>query len=1157
MRSIGNFSKRLNLLRTSVSISFLVALCLGTCVSVMAQMTTVGRISGTVTDPSKASVPGVTVTITNEATGVARTATTDDSGFYVVTNLPVGSYRVLAELKGFRKQLKSSYQVDADARITVDFVLQPGDITETVQITAGAGETVNTVSGEVSRVIDGEQVQDLALNGRNFIQLASLVPGVALIDEDQMAVTTGLGAANQSVNGVRPDQNGLTIDGGFDLDSGSNGSMINNVGVDFIQEVGIKTSNFSAEYGRHSGGATNAVTRRGGNSFHGGGLEFLRNDALDAKNSFSPSKQKLRFNDFGWNLGGPIKKDKFFFFAGEEWKKIRQDAAPTTRTLPTTAMLNGDFSALTSVTFRVPTGAPAGCTIVNRVLSPQCISIDGKAIAALYSAMQKLAVSFTNTFAGANTTYQVSTPFDWREDFIRFDYRFNAKHTLFLRYLHDAYNIQLPFGFSCAGSNDVPACPENRRRPGTSYQLNHTWLISSTLVNEAYINASWNGQRIPPYGDLWKRATYGFTFPQVFGTTGGGRFRNSIPDINFSGSGTSVSTVSGQSHSLLSPTTDIAANENITWTHGSHTLKVGAVVIRNRKDQNARSVYAGNITFTGSTSSSRPNSTGYSFADALMGNFATYQEASDDPVGFFRFSQYHAFVTDSWKVRRNLSLEIGMRYQYIIPTYTQANQIANFDPSRYDPSQAVTMLLNGNIDTTKGGNRFNGLIRAGSGVPQSELARVPNGNSPTVLAVPAGAPRGLYDNQSLWAPRIGFAWQPFKDSRTSIRGGFGIFYDTPEGNMIFDELTNPPFTQTVNFQNGNLSNPSGGTAPAAAALSLNAIDPNLKQAYTESYSLSVQRELPKGFFLEVAYVGNQARHLVRKPDINMPSPEVLLANEALPTAQRATSMDALRPYKGYSSINMFLSDAISNYNGLQIYATKRKGNLRLTGSYTWSHALTDSGGGANDVRNTGANDNIFDATMRFVNYGPAPFDRRHIFVGTYSYNLPFFRKANGWRGVLGGWEVSGVTRAETGEPYTVTGNSTFGTFSARRRASYATTPTVVAPCTGSTPCLTWFDGSIYTNAPADVLGNTQPGAVRGPSRYLWDISARKEFKLPKEGWKLRFQTDFFNAFNRVNYRFSSLNALIANNTNLNNGLYGKVSPPGPARQIQFGLKLTF
>ena len=1138
-----------------------VLLCIATQVNVSAQTTNVGRISGTVIDSSKAVIPGASITVIEEATGASRRVTTDSNGAYVVTNLPVGTYRVSVEQSGFGKEVKTGFRLDADGRITADFVLQPGTLTGTVEISTSAGETVNTVSGEISRVVDGQQVQDLALNGRNFIQLASLIPGVALIDEDQMAVTTGLGAANQSVNGVRPDQNLLTVDGGFDLDSGSNGSQINNVGVDFIQEVSIKTSNFSAEYGRNSGGATNAVTRRGGNSLHGGGLEFIRNDALDARNSFSPQKQKLRFNDFGWNLGGPIKKDKFFFFAGEEWKKISQDAAPTSRTLPTTAMLQGDFRALTGITLTKPANAPVGCIITNNVLSPQCISADGKAIASLYSAMQKVATSFTNTFTGNNTIYQVSTPFDWREDFLRLDYRFSEKHSIFFRYLHDSYSIELPFGFSCAGAGDVPSCPENRRRPGTSYQLSHTWLMSPTLVNEAYVNASWNGQRIPPTGDLWKRDTYGFTFPQVFAATGGGRFRNSIPDITFSGTGTNPSTVAGQSHSLLSPTTDIAVNETLTWTHGSHTLKTGAVIIRNRKDQNARSLYAGQVSFQGSGTNA--NSTRYSFADALMGNFQDYQEASDDPVGFFRFTQFHAFLTDSWKVRRNLSLEIGMRYQYVIPTYTQANQISNFDPALYVPTKAVTVLLNGTIDASKGGNPLNGLIRAGSGVPSEELGRVPNGASPAVLAVPAGAPRGLYHSKSVWAPRFGFAWQPFNGDKTSVRGGFGIFYDTPEGNMIFDELTNPPFIQTVDFQNGNLSNPTGGKAVAAAPLTLNAIDPNLKLAYTTSYSLSIQRQLPHGFFLEVAYVGNRTKHLLRKPDINMPSLAALLANAALPTAQRATSINALRPFKGYAGINMFVSDASSNYNGMQAYITKRKGDLRVTGSYTWSHVLTDSGGGNNDVRNSGTNDNIQDATMRFLNYGPAPFDRRHIFVATYSYDLPFWRNAHTLAArLLGGWEVSGITRAETGEPYTVTANSNFGGFSFRRRADYIGGDISLsnpAPCasTDTPPCLLWFNRSAFAAAAADTLGTSAPGMVRGPGRYLWDISLRKEFPLPREGWRLRFQTDFFNAFNHVNYRFSTLTALIANNTNINNGSYGKVSPPGPPRQIQFALKLTF
>lgn len=1117
----------------------------------MAQMTIVGRISGTVSDSSHAVISGATVTATHDATGISRTATTDGSGFYVFTNLPVGSYTVSAEHQGFGKEVKSGYRLDADGRVTVDFSLKPGTVTQAVEVTA-TGETINTVSGEISRVVDTNQVQDLALNGRNYIQLVSLVPGVTLMDEDQMGVTTSLAASNQSVNGNRTDQNLLTVDGGFDLDSGSNGSQINNVGVDFIQEVNIKTSNFSAEYGRNAGAAINAVTRQGGNKFHGGLLEFLRNDKLDAANFFSPVdstgrkiKQKLRFNDFGWNLGGPIWKDRLFFFAGEEWKIIRQTVLPTRTTLPTTSELAGDFSAVNGQLNFPGTKNPIPGKNIASMMTP-----DGKAIAALLRAMEQpqVGATFTDRLIPNNTTFQLSNPFNWREDLLRVDYHLTQKQSMYLRYLHDNYDITLPNGFSCASV--LPLCPENRRRPGSSYQLSHTWLATSSLVNEATVNASWNGQRIPPVGTSWQRSTYGFAFPQIF-PNGGGRFRNSIPDITFSGTcGTNSgcpSAIKGQSHSLLSPTTDIAASDTLTWTRGSHTLKGGVVVIRNRKDQNARSLYAGSITFSSANNSAK--TTGNALADALLGNFQDYQEASDDPVGHFRYTQYHAFVTDSWKIKHNLSLELGLRYQYAIPTYTQANNFANFDPSRYDFSQAVTVMKNGTIDMTKGGNLLNGMIRAGSGVPSDQLKNVLNGNSPSVLAIPAGAPRGFYRPQNVFAPRFGFAFSPFNDDKTSIRGGFGMFYDTPEGNMDFDELSNPPFSQAADRLNGNLTNPAGGGTPTPAPIPINAINSHLKLAYTMSYSLSVQHELPRGVFVELSYVGDEARHLIRKPDINQPKLSDLLANAAMPNP---ANINSLRPFPGYAAITMFISDATSNYNALQAYVTKRKGNMVFTGSYTWAKTLTNAGGGTDDVRVSGNNDNIQDYADKFLNYGPAPFDRRHIFVASYSYNFPFFHDQRGFVGhALGGWEVSGITRAQTSQPFTVTGTSTGSTLG-RRRADYLGGPINIGNPTPNH----WFNTAAFTQAADTHLGNSFPGVVRGPGLYTWDISMRKEFAI-RESWRLRFQTDFFNAFNRANFRFDSLTALVANNTNINDGSFGTVTAAGPARQIQFGLKLNF
>ncbi len=306
--------------------------------------TVVGRISGTIQDSNGASIPNATVKVINTATNAERVVNSDENGFYTVTNLPVGTYTIEAEQKGYKKALVSGQNVTADARLTLDLKLEAGEVSETVEIVASGGETVNTTSGEVSRIIDRQQVQNLALNGRNYIQLLSLVPGVALLNDDQLELTTSLATNNQSINGNRGQTNNVTIDGGFNLQSGSNASQINNLGIDYIQEVKIQTSNFSAEYGRNSGAQVSLVTRSGGNDFHGSAFEFLRNDKLDARSFFAPVRPALRFNNFGYSFGGPIFKDKLFFFGGQEWKYIRRLSSAQRRTVPTLAELNGDFS---------------------------------------------------------------------------------------------------------------------------------------------------------------------------------------------------------------------------------------------------------------------------------------------------------------------------------------------------------------------------------------------------------------------------------------------------------------------------------------------------------------------------------------------------------------------------------------------------------------------------------------------------------------------------------------------------------------------------------------------------------------------------------------------------------------------------------------------
>jgi len=1143
-----------------------VLLLLMVCGSLTIQgQTNFGRISGSVKDSNGAAIPNASVTITNQATNLVRTATADSEGFYTATNLPVGSYSVAAVQNGFKHATQSGVAVTADARLTVDITLEPGQVTETVQISSVAGETVNTTSGEVARVVDKRQVQNLALNGRNYMQLVTLIPGAAILDEDQLALTTSLSISQAAINGNRPNYNSLSVDGGFNMDSGSNNSQVNNVGIDFIEEVKIQTSNFSAEYGRNAGAAVNIITRGGGNSYHGSAFEFLRNDKLDARNFFSPVKAKLRFNNFGWNLNGPIKKDKLFFFVGQEYKRIRLDSAPVQRSLPTRVERLGDFSfrlrgpdgvvgTADDGVLRNPVNAANTCvspafnadgSIKTAAIRTGCFSgnlipsnlltTDGKAIAAVFSAMEKLGVAYSDTPTANNTTFQQPNPLDYREDNARIDYRFNEKHTMYARYLHDYYNLIDPYGTFI--TSQLPTIPTNRLRPGYSVQLSYTWLISPRLINEAKINSTWNGQRIPPVGQFWKRDTYGFTYPQLFS---GGRFDNGIPNTSFSG-GAAYSSFQGPSASLLSPTTDIAVSDNVTIIRGKHSFKTGALVVRNRKDQNGRSNYTGTLTFN--TNATR--STGNTFADALLGNFRTYSEADNDPIGFFRFNQYEAYGTDSWKVRSNLSLEFGVRFYHYGPTYTQQNNMANFDPSHYDPSQAVTVLANGTIDTTKGGNRFNGLVRAGSGIPADQVGRVST-SAANLALVPVGAPRGFYQPADKIAPRFGFAYDPFGDSKTSIRGGFGMFYDKVEGNLIFSQVNLPPFVNTPNFDNGSLANPSGGTPTANALIgTISAIDPKLKIPYSMNFSLGVQRDLPHGFFAEATYVGNLGRHLIRQPDLNQPSFAALVANQPSNTPPGANvNINALRPYKGYNAISYRLSDANSNYNGMQLYAAKRKGDLELTAAYTWSKTLTDTSGNGDglDVGESPFN--------RHYNYGPATFDRRHIFVTTYDYHVPFLRTMKGVGGVfLSGWEVSGITRFQTGPYLTPTGSTAIGT----RRADYLGGPVLLSNKGPNG----WVNPAAFAPAPLGREGTAGVGIIQAPSLQTWDFSMRKQFTLT-ERFNLRFQMDMFNAFNRANFRspdiaFGTLTAA----GGPSNGAFGKISSAGPARNIQFGLKLNF
>jgi len=440
------------------------------------------------------------------------------------------------------------------------------------------------------------------------------------------------------------------------------------------------------------------------------------------------------------------------------------------------------------------------------------------------------------------------------------------------------------------------------------------------------------------------------------------------------------------------------------------------------------------------------------------------------------------------------------------------------------------------------GDRYNGLVRAGQGVPEDELIRVPNGNSPQVLAVPAGAPRGFYDEQHLFAPRFSFAWTP-GDGLTALRGGVGLYYDRPEGNLYFGApavLNSPPYNLSSEYENGNLSAPGGGTVPALAPIAeIGALDPNLAVPRSWNWSVSLQRELPGRIFGEIAYVGSKGQNLLRFPDINQPSFEALTANAALPAAQRANT-NFLRPFRGYSAIRMRLSDAESSYHALQVYASKRRGDLLMTLSYTYSQARDNASGNG---------DNPEDYANKQYNYGPSDFDRPHIAVATWTWHVPFFRAQQGIGWLLGGWDISGIGRFQSGAPLTVFFNSSIG----GRRADFTGADLYVPESErfGANPGqVRWLNPAAFAPPPEGRRGNSARGQVRSPHIQVWDVSLRKGFPMGGDV-RLQFQADLFNVLNHTNLRFTS------QNLNISSAGFGELNVAVPPRNVQLGMRLTF
>ena len=956
----------------------------------------------------------------------------------------------------------------------------------------------------------------------------TLIPGAVVTNPDIFSITTGLNSTNQVVNGNRADSANLTVDGAFNQASGSNGSLINNVGPDFIQEVKIETSNFSAEFGRTSGPAFNIVTKGGTNQWHGSAFEYIRNNIFDARPFFSAFKTHLRFNDFGYGVGGPVLHDKLFFYVGEEFKRLRQQQAPTLFTVPTTALLSGNFQGVLNsngtplVLYYPGTTTPIPNNNISTLITP-----DGKAIANVYRVMEGLG-AFTDAPAGTGTlptnnlSISPANPLNFREDFVRLDYNINTRNRIFGRWINDNNSLIDPYGtFSSSGV--LPTVPTTRNRPGVSMLASETFTFSPNIINQATANFSYVSQHIPPYGVNYERSTYGFQYQKLFPTAG--EYPNGIPSVSI----TNYAPFTGPYFQLNSPTTDIQVGDTVSIVHGNHLIKFGGVYIRDRIDQNGRPNYNGNAVFN---TGNNPNTTGYALADALLGNFQSYTEANADPVGHFRFSQPEAFVQDSWKASRNLSIEFGVRWQDILPLYAQGNNYGNFDPAYYNSAQAITVTTAGKV-VPGTGNPYNGIVRTAAAIPSDQINRVPNINTAAYPQIPAVASRGLYTMHGAFGPRVGFAYAA--GEKTSIRGGFGTFYYRPEGNVGFSQVNIQPYLQNIEFDNANIGNITSGSANNTGLQSgISAIDPHLKNPYIDQFSLGIQRELPMGALLETTYVGNVGHHLLRQPNVNEPSLALVAANPS-------NSSNYYNPFQGFGSISQNRSDSNSNYNALQVYVSKRKGALAFTASYTYAKALGDSSANNNDLD--------YWQSLNY-NYGELNIDRKHAFVTDINYQLPSFRGRNILlREGPGGFMVTTVWRLQTGAFYDISAAAaTLGT----RRANYVQGQPVYQEgpcCTLAGHVRQFLNPAAFTAPPANAFGNSGVGQVVLPGLDQLDINLAKNFPI-HERLGFRFEANAFNALNHTNY--SSLGTTATSGTS-----FGRLSGAYPPRQMQFGGKFTF
>ncbi len=1081
---------------------------------------TAQEINGFVRDSTGAVVPSVNVSVINTATGQVRSTTSNETGFYAVTNLPIGSYTVSVEAAGFKKFVKTNVEVTLQATVSVDVALEIGQVTDSVTVAADA-VMVEASTGEVGRLVSGTQVAELQLNGRNYAQLITTIPGVSGPDRSGFALAQGNKLQNFVVGGAHGDLNAWNLEGVDNRDNGGGGSGFVNIDPEAIAEFRVVTSNYSAEFGQNIGATVNIAMKSGTRSFHGTAYEFVRNDAFDARAFNALTKPTLRFNNFGWNLGGPVyipgkfnsDKSKLFFFGGMQYKLLRQ-STPVTWQVPTAALKSGDFSSLPSSQW--PKDPTTGIPYANGKIPTASISPNGARLLQNYPAP-----NFTGT--GGNFVFAPVGPFDINQYFVKADYIATSKHQFSVTFAHESQSTIWGIASGATGDVGVQLTEFDRNVPNLVSTARWTYIAGPTLVNTFQFSLSGNIIRQdnfrpnPVFVTDVTRKGQGLTFPTIYGLT------TTIPSLAVSG----YNTLNAPMITFNNFDRIFQWKDDVSKRVGNHTLRFGTMIERSRKNQDSPGTLNGGFAFQ----SGHPTSTGNAVADALIGNFYSYSESSTDPQGWYRFTTADFYLQDNWRVSSRLTLDLGVRYSYIQPQHTVLGNATIFSPAFYNAAKAVTILPSNGQIVTGTGDPYNGLAICGDSFPSAANGRVPAVNDPSVKALFRGVPSNCQNTDyGAIGPRIGFAYDLTGKQRTVLRGGWGLFYEQVPGNFIFNRVTNPPFVQSQTIYDGNVENPSGGSARVFPT-SLSSGDTHIKLPRVQSFSLGVQHKLTNSMMLDVSYVGKTGWDLFWTRNINQLAPGTIQKNPGV-------NVSALRPYRGYGNISQTENGANMNYNSLQtLLKWQMSGGLQLQAAYTYSHAI----------------DNAFayssvpmDSYNGWRDRSDGAYDRRHIFTFNYVYPLPFFRDQRMWYGkVLGGWQISGLTMLETGLPFIIgiqPDQAGIGGGSTQR-------PNVIGDWqAGAGTWTAWFNKLAFALPAPGTFGNMGRYVIHGPGANNWDASLHKRFKIGEQV-NLDFRAEFFNVPNHL-----SVNTV---NGTLGAGNFGQVTSALDPRILQFGLKLMF